>query len=82
MHVGFAGSKQNSVYLEYIFSEDSDSVTRARLKCPDQHWCYSLHGLTAAQAKVLIDDDADKNNKREIYGGYLSDERLKEIELF
>lgn len=81
-HVGFDRSGQSSVYLEYIFSEDSDSVTKAKLKCPDASWVCGLHGLTAEEAGVLADDAADKNKRYEIYAKYLPDEKLREIEFF
>lgn len=81
-HVGFDKSGQGSVYLEYIFSEDSDSVTKAKLKCPDENWTCSLHGLTAEEAGVLADDAADQNKRFEIYAKHLPEQKLKEIEFF
>jgi hypothetical protein len=81
IHVGFAAPHHSKVYLESAFSDDSDSITKARLKCPDEKWHFSLRGLTRHQFEILCDDSVDADQKSLIYRGYLSDSVLQSIEL-
>ena len=82
IHVGFAAPHHSKVYLESAFSDDSDSITKARLNCPDEKWNYFLRGLTRHQFDILCDDAVDAGEKCSIYSGYVADTVLQSLELF
>lgn len=82
IHVGFTEPSHCKVYLESSFSDDSDSITKARLNCPDEKWNFSLRGLTRDQFDILSNDSADVDKKCSIYRGYVADSVLKSLELF
>jgi hypothetical protein len=82
IHVGFVAPSHGKVYLESSFSDDSDSITKARLNCPDEKWSYSLRGLTRNQFDILADDSAEVSKKSSIYSGYVADSLLQSLELF
>jgi len=82
IHVGFANPRHAKVYLESSFSDDSDSITKARLNCPDEKWNFSLRGLTRPQFDILADEDADIGKKNSIYSGYVAGTVLESLELF
>jgi hypothetical protein len=82
IHVGFAAPHHAKVYLESSFSDDSDSITKARLNCPEEKWNFYLRGLTRNQFDILADENADIGKKSSIYSGYVAGSVLQSLELF